>query len=75
MYQNKLQGVGIHGIAKYAQILPWILSRNCENVCRGVTVNEGSVAEWSARRTRNPAVPGSSPALATCWICARSSRV
>ena len=25
----------------------------------------GSVAEWSARRTRNPAVPGSSPALAT----------
>ena len=35
----------------------------------------GSVAEWSARQTRNPAVPGSSPALATCWICARSSRV
>ena len=35
----------------------------------------GSVAEWSARRTRNPAVPSSSPALATCWICARSSRV
>ena len=34
-----------------------------------------SVAEWSARRTRNPAVPGSSPALATCWICARSSQV
>ena len=26
------------------------------------------MAEWSARRTRNPAVPGSSPALATCWI-------
>ena len=35
----------------------------------------GSVAEWSARRTRNPAVPGSSPAMATCWICSRSSRV
>ena len=34
-----------------------------------------SVAEWSARRTRNPAVPDSSPALATCWICAPSSRV
>ena len=33
------------------------------------------MAEWSARRTRNPAVPGSSPAMATCWICARSSRV
>ena len=39
------------------------------------TLSGGSVAEWSARRTRNPAVPGSSPALATCWICARSSRV
>ena len=31
--------------------------------------------EWSARRTRNLAVPGSSPALVTCWICSRSSRV
>ena len=29
----------------------------------------GNVAEWLARRTCNPAVPGSSPALATCWIC------
>ena len=29
----------------------------------------GSVAEWSACRTRNPAVPRSSPALATSWIC------
>ena len=35
----------------------------------------GSVAEWSARQTRNPAVPGSSPALATCWICSQLSRV
>ena len=35
----------------------------------------GSVAEWSARRTRNPAVPGSSPVVATCWICPWSSRV
>ena len=35
----------------------------------------GSVAEWSALRTRNPAVPGLSPARATCWICSRSSRV
>ena len=34
-----------------------------------------SVAEWSARRTRNPAVLGSSPALATSWICSRSYRV
>ena len=33
------------------------------------------MTEWSARRTRTPAVPGSSPALATCWICSRSSRV
>ena len=30
-----------------------------------------SIAEWSASRTRNPAVPGSSPALTTCWICSR----
>ena len=36
---------------------------------------EGRVAKWSARRTCNPADQGSSPALATCWICARSSRV
>ena len=35
----------------------------------------GRVAEWSARRTRNPAVLGSSPALATFWIRALSSRV
>ena len=33
------------------------------------------MAEWSARRTRNPVVPGSSPALATCWIYSRSSLV
>ena len=38
-------------------------------------VKGDSVAEWSVRRTRNQAVPGSSPALATCWIFARSSRV
>ena len=29
----------------------------------------GSVAEWSARRTRIPAVAGSSPALTTTLIC------
>ena len=29
----------------------------------------GSVAEWAACRTRNPAVLGSSPALTTTWIC------
>ena len=33
------------------------------------------MAEWSALRTRNPAVSGSSPALAFCSICSRSSRV
>ena len=27
------------------------------------------MAEWSARRTRNPAVLGSSTALDTSWIC------
>ena len=31
-----------------------------------VSFRGGSVAEGSARRTRNPAVPGSRPALATC---------
>ena len=46
-----------------------------QTVLLRVVVRGDSVAEWSARRTRNPAVPGSSPALATCWICARSSRV
>ena len=35
---------------------------------------EGSVAEWSACWTLNPAVLGSSPALATCWICSRLSQ-
>ena len=44
-----------------------------KNSYTGVIHN--SVAEWSARRTRNPAVSDSSPALATCWICSRSSRV
>ena len=34
-----------------------------------------SVAEWSARGTRKLAVPDSRPALATRWICSRSSRV
>ena len=32
------------------------------------------MAEWSASRTRSPVVPGLSLALATCWICSRSSR-
>ena len=40
-----------------------------------VSFRGGGVAEGSARRTRNPAVPGSRPALATYWICSRSSRV
>ena len=31
--------------------------------------------KWSARRTHNQAIPGSSPALATCWICSWSSQV
>ena len=29
------------------------------------------MAEWSASQTCNPAVPGLSPALATCWICSQ----
>ena len=43
--------------------------------CIVLTVHYSSVAECLARRTRNPAVSGSSPALATCWICSRSSRL
>ena len=37
------------------------------------TFKRGSVAKWSAYRTRNPVVPGSSPALATCliWVFGR----
>ena len=33
------------------------------------------MAEWSTRRTRNHADLGSSPPLATCLICSRSSQV
>ena len=29
------------------------------------------MAEWSAHLTHNPTVPGSSPALVTCWICSK----
>ena len=43
--------------------------------CLNLKLGGGSVAEWLPRRTHNPAVPGSSPALATCWICVLSSRV
>ena len=31
------------------------------------------MAEWSARRTRNPEAPGSSPALNTLWNCSNWS--
>ena len=31
------------------------------------------MAEWSVRWTRNPAIPGLSSALATCWICSWST--
>ena len=40
-----------------------------------MNTNGGNLAEWSALRTPNPAVPGSSPALATYWIRSRWSRV
>ena len=35
----------------------------------GLWPDTGSVTEWSACWTRNPVVPGSSPALTTTWIC------
>ena len=40
-----------------------------KDLVRNSTHRGGSVAEWSACRTHNPAVPGSSPALTTTWIC------
>ena len=61
------------GLKWYSFLPPHCPDPLRKNSYRGVIHN--SVAEWSARRTRNPAVSGSSPALATCWICARSSRV
>ena len=36
---------------------------------------EGSLAEWSASQTRDPTSPGSSLALATCWVCSQLSLV
>ena len=33
------------------------------------------MAEWSEPWCHNPAVPGLSPTLATCWICSRSAQV
>ena len=51
-----------------------LTSRYCrQNLC--ILTTGGSVVEWSARQTRSPAAPGSSPSLATCWICSWSSRV
>ena len=38
--------------------------RYCKRPSDNILVSGGSVAEWSACRTRNPAVPGSSPATA-----------
>ena len=32
------------------------------------------MAEWSARWTHNLAVPGSNPAMITCWILVCSKR-
>ena len=39
------------------------------NLSRLVNCYRGNVAEWSACWTHNPAVPGSSPAMTTTWIC------
>ena len=43
-------------------------NNNSERIYEFRKFMSDSVAEWSECRTRNPAVPGSSPALATCWI-------
>ena len=42
-----------------------------KNTC--IVNSGGRVAEWSAHRSCNPAVPGLSPALVTCLICSQSS--
>ena len=54
--------------------IPWCIFPEASRNIAVIAVRGGSVAEWSASRTPNPAVPGSSPARATCWICAQSSR-
>ena len=64
---------------RYYQVLPSetsLFTRNLgDNFYVFVSFLFLSVAEWSACRTRNPVVPSSGLALATCWICSRSSRV
>lgn len=47
-------------------------SRGSENSTKGG--KEGSMAEYSGRRTRNPEAPSSSIAVVTYWICSRSSQ-
>ena len=61
-----------------ARVQPWnvaTVTRVFSGISFPYTSICGSVAELSARRTRNPVVPSSSPALATCWICSQSSRI
>ena len=46
----------------------WTLSLLLSSAILFLFIYGGNVAEWSACRTRNPAIPGSSPALITTWI-------
>ena len=51
------------------QCVPGSIPFQCHmSVCCS-SCSEGKRAEWSARRTRSQAVPGTSPALTTTWIC------
>ena len=53
-----------YGLAPQGSVLSYQQQQTSKRSSAG-----GSVAEWSACRIRNPVVPGSSPALATTWIC------
>ena len=63
------------GRPKWQQCLCLYSFELCIIIIIIIIIIGGSVAKWSARQTRSPAVPGLSPPLATCWICSRSSRV
>ena len=57
----------IHQFCLRKLFVKWIVKR-CDNFCTSVHVG-GSMAECSACQTRSPAVPGSSSALTTTWLC------
>ena len=77
MVLKTLQNANILNFCFPRKHFSWVVFRLSLEITKLLSqYNEGgNMAEWSARRTGNPAVPGSSPALATCWICSRSAQV